>query len=164
MRDNKPSWVRALTTVQQRRDNTCITQYWVLSQNLNTQKYRICVVSLSSSLESEKVFCIVSDYWSHQKFVWYTRYWAVLKKKQGQFFFFICKSKYETMDFLTNKKNTDTSIRLGPSKALVEHSNQNVWMDIHPTQLLWLNIRCDIWIVATSGHVHPKCASCTCVL
>jgi hypothetical protein len=34
-------------TVQQRQDNTCITQYWVSSQNFNTQKYHICVVSLS---------------------------------------------------------------------------------------------------------------------
>jgi hypothetical protein len=164
------------STVQQRQDNTCITQYWVLSQNLNTQKYHICVVSLSWDnthvlggikynqihhylidwfwknhhflnilvfhshplgtlwwkkifldnwlvcnggfvifdtpycfWKVRQVFCIISDDWSHQKGIWYTRYLAVLKKKQKQQrqFFFICKSKSETMDFLTNKRNTD---------------------------------------------------------
>jgi hypothetical protein len=35
------------------------------------------------------------------------------QKKRRQFFFvFILKSKYKTIDFLTNKKNTDTGIRL----------------------------------------------------
>jgi hypothetical protein len=35
-----------------------------------------------------------------------------IEEKTKTIFFFICKSKYETMDFLTNKKNTDTGIRL----------------------------------------------------
>jgi hypothetical protein len=36
-----------------------------------------------------QVFCIVSDDWSHQKHIWYTRYLAVLKKKKKIVFSFV---------------------------------------------------------------------------
>jgi hypothetical protein len=85
---------------------------FVLSQNLNTQKYWMCVVSLSWDnthvlyLESETSILYHLRWLIPPKTSLIDKIFGRIeeKKKQRQCLFFICKFKSETMDFLTNQE------------------------------------------------------------
>jgi hypothetical protein len=106
------------TKVQQRQDKTILGVYlyclriWIPKITGSVWSHLPEIIHMYCLWKVRKVFCIISDEWPHQKRLWYTRYLAVLKKKTAKKIFFICKSKSETMDFLTNQGNTDTGIRL----------------------------------------------------
>jgi hypothetical protein len=122
-------WATSNGATETRQDG--IRHLFVLSQNSNTQKYWICVVSLSwdnthvLSLEIKTSILYCLRWLIPPQTSLIHKILAVLKKKKQRhfiFIFFICKSKSKTMDFLTNQGNTDTGIRL---KIKTIHSNTN---------------------------------------
>jgi hypothetical protein len=145
-------------TVQQRRDDTCITQYWVSSQNLNTQKYRISVVSLAwdnahvLSLESETSILYCLRWLIPPKTYLIHKICGHIEEKTKTIFFFICKSKSKTMDFLTNKRNTDTGIRL--KIKMIQSDTNTCLISVAPllSGIHWCKKNCFEWWISYIGY------------
>jgi hypothetical protein len=105
--------------VQQRRDETILGIYlyclriWIPKNTGFYLSHFPETIHTYCIWKVRQVFCIVSDDWSHQKRLFDRQdIWPYWSKKKQTHFFFICKSKYKTMDFLTNQQNTGTHIRL----------------------------------------------------
>lgn len=98
-------WCNRGKTIRVSPNTEFCLRIWIPNNTVFVLSHFPETIHTYSCWKVRQVFCIVSDDWSHQKHIW-----PYLRKNKD--FFFICKSKSETMYFLTNKRNIDTGIRL----------------------------------------------------